>query len=44
MVLEIFKIVPRLRDRHIFIWQSENFEHFQYLKLETDLLENENLF
>ena len=26
------------------MWQSENFEPFQYFSFETDFLENENLF
>ena len=41
-MLRIFKIVFRLRDRHVTI--SKNFKRFQYFNSETDFLENENLF
>ena len=45
MVLGIFKIALRLRDRHVFMWQSLKIEkRFQYFNFETDFLENENYF
>ena len=40
MVLGIFKIAVRLRDRHVF----KSFKCFQYFNFETNFLENENLF
>ena len=46
-VLEIFllRIALRLRDWHVFMWQSLKIEkRFQYFKFETDFLENENHF
>ena len=42
MVLGIFKIALRLRDRHVTI--CESFKRFQYFNVETNFLENENLF
>ena len=44
MVLGIFKTALRLRYRHVFMWQSGNFERFQYFNFEADFLGNENLF
>ena len=44
MVLGIFKIALRLRNRRFYMTISEKFEHFQYLNFETDFLENENFF
>ena len=45
MVLGIFQIAIRLRDRHVFhVIISESFKRFQYFNFETNFLENENLF
>ena len=45
MVLGIFKIAVRLRDRHVFYKIiSESFKRFQYFNFETNFLENDNLF
>ena len=43
-LLGIIKIALRLRNRHVFMWQSVETELFQYFNFETDFLENENFF
>ena len=44
MVLGIFKITLRLRDRYVFMWQSVKIlKRFQYFNFETDFQEKENV-
>ena len=45
MVLGIFKIALRLRDRHVFMRQLvKTLNVFNTVNFETEFLENENLF
>ena len=42
-VLEIFKIALRLRERHIFMWQSLEILNVSNINFETNFLKTENL-
>ena len=45
MVLEIFKIAPRMRHLHVFIWQSmEVLNVFNTLNFNSNFLEKKKLF